>query len=1180
MANMLCRKILLAMRLTVVILIASLLQVSAASLAQKITISQSNVPLKSILKELRTQSGFVFLYSDDVLKAAKPVTVRAENVDFQVVLKLIFDDQPLTYELVDRTVVIKPKALALINTKAKKMASVSLVTGIVTDSLRKPLSGASVKLTPGKFATSTEKNGQFFFRDVPSGSYTLSISSVGFKMLQMDIEVNESTSTSILALVLKETPATLNEVSVNTGYQRIRPEQSTGATASIGTKEYESRINTDFLSGLTNRIPGLMINPDVQFEGNSLFQVRGLSTISGSKIPLIVVDGYPTELTLNMIDPNEIKSVTVLKDAAAATIYGVRASNGVIVIERKQADPGKPRVDFRTTFGVTAKENYRRYRWDPDGNNIVLASDRYIGAQNSPNAWIFMNSPLFGYLLNYSPGTVILAKQGAGLLTADQANQQLTDLASYNNTEDFAKLFLRNASTQTFNLNVSGGNQNAIYYITTNYTANTLQQNNNDNSRLLLSARSILNLSSKLSLELTTDFLKANANAAPIPDINNIYPYERFQDASGNPTSINAGSFFTPEYGKILINQGLSDNQYYPLVDMNEVSNKTRILNNRITANFKYQLNHGFNVTFGGVYENSRTDKRKLATSQSSVVRQLINRYAQPGTGGNILFNIPQGDYLQQETEQTTSYTGRAQLNYNKRFGKDHSINAILGTEIRNVISEVNRTPHFGYNNQSLLQAGVNYATIFGGSFTSDYAGLNPALSLKGILGELYNEDRYLSGYTNVVYSFRDKYTLTGSVRIDQSNLFGTDPKYTYKPLWSVGAGWNIDQEPFMQNMHWLKMLKLRAAYGFNGNIAKDALPQIIASSDYNNYYPVGSNPVPMLSIYRYANSVLRWEQTRNVNIGLDYTIFKGITGNVDFYEKRSTDLLANTQIDATKGGQSAMLNTASIRNRGVEVALHADWLTRNKFNWNTGFIFSHNVGKVLKVYNNTLTPTSLSTAYVSGTNSNYFEGFPVGTLFEYHFAGVDNVGAPLIYNAKGDVKAMLSPNGGRDDVFYAGTSIPPTNIGLSNRIDIGRFYLYTMVNYYGGFKVRKPLASPANIRPLKGAGNFWQKAGDENIPDVLPGRAYISAYSPYLVTSDRYTINGDYFTLGDLTLSYNFGNSAFLKRAGFRQFEIKAQASNVYTVALNKDNYSLATGSYAKRYLTPTYTIGLFTNL
>src|SRR5690606_29247572 len=213
--------------------------------------------------------------------------------------------------------------------------------------------------------------------------------------------------------------------------------------------------------------------------------------------------------------------------------------------------------------------------------------------------------------------------------------------------------------------------------------------------------------------------------------------------------------------------------------------------------------------------------------------------------------------------------------------------------------------------------------------------------------------------------------------------------KYKYKPLWSVGAAWNLHQEDFMQQASWVKSLRLRVAHGFNGNVAKNALPQVIATDKLNNLN--ASAPFPSLVLSSYANSGLRWEQSRNFNVGVNYSIFNGISGSIDYYIKTSTDILANNQIDASKGAVSALINQASIENKGLEVNLRADWITRRNFNWNTGFVFANNSNKVLEVYNSNITPSSYPYLYMQGSYSSYLKGYAVGTLFNYRYAGISN---------------------------------------------------------------------------------------------------------------------------------------------------------------------------------------------
>ncbi len=1151
-------------KIKTIFLFMALFAMQMSALAQNITLNKSNVPLKEIMDEIEKKTDYKFLYRGNAIDTEQKVSIALENVSVEDALKALLTKTKIDFRINGKQIVLTPKT-------ASPDVSLNRVEGRVTDKDGNPLPGATVLIKGTTKGTTTDANGNYAIK-VPEGS-VLVFSFVGFHKQ----EISVSPENTEINVVMEQKAAELGEFTViSTGYQLIKPEQSTGSIATMRTKEYDSRINTtDFLSGLENRIPGLLINNDVEFEGNSLFQIRGISTIKGNKDPLIVVDGYPTELSLDMINPNEIESVTVLKDAAAATVYGVRASNGVIVIERKKAKAGKVNVNFRTTIGFTPKENYDRYRWDDDASNITID---YSLAENASlfvhNFWPIISDSRAGYMYDFQTPVLLRMQQVAGIIDSTQLVQELRELGAYNNAEDYSRLFLRTASTRTYNLDISGGNENALYYITANYTASDLSEIKNDNSRFMLSGRSTINFSDRLSLDLTTDFQQTKSNSVPIPHINTIYPYEHFEDEDGNPLPVFNGSNANPYYNDAMMALGLKDNMYYPLVDINEISDKIKTVNNRITANFHYNIGNGFSLKFGGVYETSRTDTKHLASENSSEFKQYFNFYSTLRSG-QISSIIPEGSILKQSKSSRESYTIRAQLNYDKQINKNHSLNLIFGGELRDVLDKASSEAYFGYNDQTLLHQALEYNYNDLSSFRATYAKDNSRLYYGNLFTQDYEENRYISMYSNVVYAYKGKYSLTGSMRIEQSNLFGTNPKYKYKPLWSLGAAWNIHKEDFMQDIKWVESLKLRAAYGFNGNVAKNALPQVITQASFNN---LSSVSIPMLRLLSFANSGLRWEQTRNLNIGLDYTIFKNITGSIDYYTKKSTDILADNQIDATKGGSSAIINQASIRNNGLEISLHADWISRKKFNWNTGFIFSHNSSKVLQVYSKYLNRENNSGHYyLGGSFADYAEGYAVGSLFNYHYAGLNSDGEILIYDENDETKVLDAYECTKNDVYYAGHSIPSYNIGLSNRVDIGSFYVYCMINFYGGFKVRVPVPDPTEMRPLEGAGNYWREPGDEANPDVLPSIFYDDAEE--LANTDKYIVDGAYFTLGDLTASYSFRDSKWLKKTGISNLELRLQGHNLYTVGLNKYNYSKATGSYAKSYLTPTYTVGLYVN-
>lgn len=1159
---------LLALMKKSLILFLLLLSFSVHSFSQRISLNMENVKISEALKEIRKKTNMDFFYSDDELNVEKYISVNFENIDLIKVVSAIVGNGYKVEEVNNSVILITP-----ITKTTQESQKIVTIKGTVVDAKGMPISGATILIKGTNKGISTDIDGAYTI-PVPVNS-VLVFSYIGFE--KQEITVTGDTTT--INVEMKEDISELEEVLISTGYQKIKPEQSTGSVTVIQSKDFESQVSNDILSGLESRIPGLMINNDVSFtstvdgetSNRSLFNIRGISTISGNQSPLIVVDGYPTELTLDMINPNEIKSVTVLRDASAATVYGVRASNGVIVIERKGAKPGKPRIHFRSNIGFTPKENYSRYEYA--SNASELAVNYMIDQYSSIDSLAYQRSFNFPNRAANSPLYYILAQQAGNIITNEQAERAINSLKSYDNTEDYERLFLRTAVTQNYNMNVSGGNENALYYLTLNYAGNKFSQVNNNDERIMFSTRTNLNLSKRLSVELLTNYLDSKSESVPVPNVNTAYRFERYADRYGNPLPVTNGSLINPYYNSYLISEGLQDHLYYPLVDINHISDNTHTINSRFTANFDYEILDGLNLSFGGVYENSRSIMEHYADEQSTEARQLINNFTTLSPSGSLIYNIPFGSYLEETSLNSKTYTLRSQLNYTTKIGENHSINAILGSEIRGILTEGSTSAFYGYNNQTLIQQPVNYSSL-GSGIVSAYLG-NQTLDYP--FNKIFQEDRFVSVYSNIVYSFQDTYSVTGSIRIDQSNLFGTNPKYQYKPLWSLGAAWNLHKENFIKDTYWnIDELKLRLAYGFNGNVAKNSLPEVIAES----YLNTNINPASTaLGLYSLANNSLRWEQTRNFNVGLNFGFFNRIDGAIDFYTKKSTDVLSNFEIDQTYGASTSLLNVATINNKGVELNLNGDWISNPRFNWNTGFIMSHNTSKVLDVYEYATDdlPSELN-------SRGYVAGYPVGALFAYPDEGLDDEGYPVIVNEDGEIISasgnITQIQNASEVIRYMGSSIPTINIGLSNRIDVGNFYFFYLASYYGGFKVKVPRTRPGD--PVVGSENYWKQPGDELSTNILGLEANSTALSSYIYDNlDSDIVNGDYITLRTVTASYNFNDSdfSFLKKAGISNFEVKLQANNIFTVGLNKYNYSQATGNYFKRYMTPTYTASLLFN-
>ena len=1160
------------MRLTTILLITGFLQVSASTFAQKISLSEKDVSLTTVLNRIKAQTGYDFFYESVKIRDLKNISIQVKNEGLKDVLARILNPQNLDFEIYDNSIVIKSKQQNLVT----RLQNIDVRGRIMTEN-GIPLAGAtiSIKGSDNRF-TKSDGKGEFSFANVREDA-VLIITYIGYSYLEVPLKGKSMP----LEIKLNETTGELEEVSVtiNTGYLKILPQQSTGAVSQLTTKQYESQINANFLDGLQNNLPGLLINNNIKLNGNNLFQIRGLSTFSANSQPLIVLDGYVTSLNINGINPNEIKSVTLLKDAAATAIYGVKASNGVILIERKDAQEGKPQVSFRPTFTFTPEENYSSYRWAPADTYIKYL--RYIDQNGA-------TQPLrAGYDSPIIPGQELLFNKAAGYISQSQMEEGFGDLLSYNNTKDYQRLFLRTAFTQSYTMDVSGGNSSATYYVTGSYTGNKLNQINNDNHQLLLSSRLNLNFSKRLSLMLNADYNERQNNAVPVPHINAVYPFEHFQNTDGSPASIYNGSATNKLYNQHLLDQGLLDAMAYPLNDINEISDKTHTVDNRITANFNYDIGSGFKLIFGGKYERSHSKQSNYASGNSSLARQVVDYFAVADASENgYNFQVPLGGYLKQTGTEQYNYMGRAQLNYNETFGKDHMLSAVVGGEIGKTVNQTDLESFFGYNEQTLLQRPVDYKSL-----SQNYFDILPTTPIhfsnyNTLFNQSYTDDRIVSAYGNVYYTFRSTYSLTGSIRIDQSNLFGTDPKYRYKPLWSVGAAWNIQNEQFMKNIDWVHNLRLRLSQGYSGNVAKNSIPQIIAQAEYNNFTALNS-----LTLFSPANGGLRWEKTANYNAGLDYAIFKGISGSIEYYIKKSTDLLSQVTpatLDATKGSLgTAFVNIGSMRNQGLELNLNADWIRTRWLNWYTGFVLSRNTNMVTKGFLPFIGDNDYSVNWVTAAaNGNTFiPGYSSGAIFSYRSAGLDADGVPKIYDQNGKViekpGSFTARDQGKDWVEYSGTSIPVYAAGMSNRVDIGNFYVNFKVDYFGGNKVRLPAPTPDAAHPLQGAQDFWQKPGDEAHTNIMNPLAQNTTSQEQLAYSSGnvLVVNGAYLTLSAITLSYNFSRAPVFKKLGFKRFELLLQANSLYTKGFNKYNYSLATGDFAKRYPTPTYTIGLYTD-
>ncbi|WP_084237437.1 SusC/RagA family TonB-linked outer membrane protein [Pedobacter africanus] len=1198
-------KILLAMRITTFLLFLTVMQVSATSFAQKITLSQKNATLNQVFKEIRRQTGYHIFWERDVLKKTAPIHAEFKDTPLEQVIGKCLEGSGLSYTIQDNTIVIQQKEKTLME-RVMNFLRLLEVKGVVKDEEGKALPGATIKVKgTGKVVLSNHK-GEFALNDVPENA-VLVVTYLGYQ------EQEVAAGAAYLTINLKPAEQSLEQVSIiSTGYQTLKKSQLTGAYATIDRSTYQQSVPAagNITDNLEGRLAGLMLNVNqsrnawADPNNTSPFTIRGISTFQAIKKPLIVLNGYPTEIDIEAINPYDIESVTVLKDAASAAIYGVRASNGVVVINTRKGVLGRAAVNFTTAF---------TYKPRPDYNKLNLLKGRdFIDFESAVARNDFEANGMskdFIDMLNgtYTPVYSITDDLYNGKIIQQEADKLYNELAAYDNTADYKKLFLQNQLFQSYDLNVSGGGASATYFLGINRQDNKGLSRFSGFDKTSINYRGTFEFSKRLNLDVQTVYAVSTAKQSVIPDYFQLKPYQRFLDADGKALATYFAPFneayygFGQSYGTISAarNQenmalGLYDEMYYPYQELFESGNTTKSSAYRIQGNLKFKLIEGLNLELGGVYEKEEQKITDLASEKAYQTRLMLNYFAKkdPLTGKPV-FSMPQGGVKKNYDNDVTAYTLRAQLNYNKLLAGMHDLSLLGGIEQRKYTGANRLATVFGYNNNTLTVKPADLGLLGNGNYFPDY--MNEIVSgLSGFafdqtrfeefFNETFSDDRFFSYYANGAYTYKQRYSVTGSLRIDQSNLFGTDPKFRYTPLWSAGLSWNLRNEDFMKAAGWIDELKLRLAAGYNGNIKKGSGPFNILSAAVNNY---PQNPLIGYSILAPKNKALRWEKTLNLNAGIDFSVLGGrLSGAVDYYIKRGTDIFSDIESDPTRGYSNLLTNNASIENRGVDLNLSSVNIKQGKFSWKTQLTGSFNSSRVLKVRN---TYRGFFNFTRAGGAEN-IEGHPMNSVLVLDYAGLNADGQPMVRDEQGNLVILsFSP---QVDVplsalKFAGVNDPKYALGFNNQFSLGSFSLSALLMYYGGHVA---LIAPPSIfsdRPLNGIQDFWRQPGDEahtNIPGFggafgTPG--YINTRTGYDKAS-QFVRKMDYLALRNVTLTYNLKNE-ISRRMGLQQTRLILQVQNPAKYVFSGNDIDPETLSYISGSrglpVVPAFTFSLSTN-
>jgi len=1114
------KQIVRIMKLCILIMTTLLLQVSAVTKAQ-ITLSEKNAPFEKVIRSIKKQSGYDFFYNGHDMQKAHPVTLNLRNVSIEEALKACFEGQELSYTIDEKTVVIKEKTLSFMNKVAQIFQSIE-VKGRVVGDKGSPLPGASIKVKGTDVTTISNSDGEFSLSRVDEKA-VLVISFIGYESKELNA------AKDLGNIVMDLTTGRLEEIAiVSTGYEFVPKERATGSFTLIDNKTFNRSVSPDIISRLNSVTNGLLY----QQEGlGTTLSVRGRSTLFSNAKPLIVIDNFPFDGDISTINPNDIENVTILKDAAAAAIWGTRAGNGVIVFTTKSGKYNQP-TSITINSNITVGGKPDLYYEKQLTSSEVIDVEKFLFNQGVYTGTINTN-----YMV-ISPVVDILQKQKLGTLTTSQANAAIDVLRGLNIRDQLNQYYYRQSVNQQYNLNISGGSKINKYFLSGGYDRNSSSNVGQSNDRFTFKGNNQFKLM-KEKLIISTDFT-FNSSSRDIKGsaYNKFLPYEQIADESGSalPVLIRGGlrASFTDDVGGGL----LLDWKYRPLDELRNgyASRLEKNLGFRVNLGAEYKVFEPLSVSLNYQYYGASTLGESPRTIESFEARNLINSASYiDQTTGLLVRPIPYGGILGKDNSTFNAKAARGQLNFNKLLA-DHEITAIAGYEVRQDKTANYETTLYGYNPDRASSSPVDQTAEFPNYFIPGASSVNP--NTQG-----WAVDNSVSYYFNASYAFRTKYVLSGSYRKDESNLFGVKANQKGVPLWSGGLLWNLHKEAFFK-LPWVDKLALRATLGYNGNVNKNITAYLTAQSlNTVNLYQQNYS-----TIINAPNENLRWERVRNVNLGIDFSVFQGrLSGSVELFDKRGFDLIGSNPIAPQVGQVLYTGNVASTKTRGIDVQINSVNVNQ-KFKWLTTLIFNTAKDEVTNYQDYTGNNESI----ISANGINPIVGFPINSMFAYRWGGLDQNGNPKGFlNGVSSVDyTSIRQSFNIKDLDFYGSKIPTIYGSVRNTFSYKFVELSFTIGYKYGYYIRK---SALNYTSLY-AGAFnqpdferrWQNPGDELKTDV-PKMIYPSNNSSdsYYNGASVHIEKGDQIRFQDIQLNFNL-NRQLIRSLPLSNLSIYAYATNL----------------------------------
>lgn len=1146
---------------------------SLAFAQSKVTLNCKGVSLRNVMTQINQQTSLSFAFSDSINPDKIMISVEEKNSDLDTILKKILTPYGITYKIVGKQIILSKSKAEKSSVKSNTGGKIK-VSGVVRDDTGATLPGVVVKDTNSEQYAIADDNG-FYEITVPSDT-KLSFQSFGYK----DYEVNIN-GKSALDITLSSNIEELDNV-VITGYQTISKERSAASYSIIKGDNVKSSAMSrgSILESLEGTAAGLTVN--TANDATSKYLVRGITSINSNQEPLFVLDGVAvsTDDVEKLLSANDIASVTVLKDATAVSIWGSRAANGVIVITSKAGNNtnGRINVSYDGNFTYKGRPSLKYYNLMDSKTFVKNALEVFENPDyQEAYSWETITNTTKGlYIMGYEtpivfPHEQILYDWKRGVISQDERDKRLNVLANQDGYSQYNGLMMTDMWNTSHNVSVSGGTDRLKIFGSLGYEGSQGNFHNKDNT-YKINVKQEYKITKWLNWNLTLNVShsenKSYTDYLNLVNFSNPYsgmlPYAMLKNSDGSWADYNVYRMQESDRQRIEKDLDIST-VYHPVEDFFKSFVKVKDTRFRANTALKADIWKGISYEVRFQYMRGASNSENYIPGDTwSVRHDRIN-----ATTSDLKQILPKmgGDFTV-DNNFTTDWTIRNQISYNSSFkGNEHQITALLGTEWRESKSKGYNSYERGYDYQTMSNSGydITAANGFFMNYFGDYGYVNVDRTTQS-----ENVLRYVSYYGNLAYTFKNRYSINGSARIDQSNLFGTDVNSQYKPIGSVGVSWRMKEENFLKNVGWINSLTTRLSWGHSGNSPLptmggpyDIIGVYVGTSSFNN-----NNGYVIKSP---SNKKIGWETTRTWNVGVDFSFLNyRIDGSIDLYHKKTKDLLSDKALNVLTGFSSIYANVGSLENKGVELSLHTANIQTKDFAWSSTLNLSYNKNKILDYYQ---VPTT--TLWNKVYYGEYTEGYPAGAIWRVKWAGLRHEdGVAQAYDKDGNIQYDYNKLTA-DDAYCMGTTVPKWSGSFTNTLSYKGFDLTAMIIFNLGHKMcvysSPSLNGRLNYNRSNEFDNRWRQPGDEEhtiIPSAYedPTNSGRGVYDGIFGYADALYQSASYAKLRELTLSYSLPKhicdklkmqSVKVRLTGHDIFKIVANDKGVDPeVGLNNYNY------------------------